>query len=582
MPEACSLPRLECDTRGRREGGMQNHGKSAEIGMSHNGRAMQTASDMIIRFEGFELDLRRGCLRAGDREIELRPKSFEVLRYLVENAGRLVPKDELSKTIWPNVIVADESLSRCISDVRVALNDTEQRIIKTLPRRGYLLAVPVWLADLDSPPAATAKRSGSDSDAAEAPVETTMSAGAPLFSLVVLPFTSLSGDLAQNYLADVITEGLTTCLSRIRGAFVIARSTASTYRGKVADARRIGRELGVRYVLEGSEQHSGSRVRVSTQLIDVETGAHLWADRFDVDQTDLFQMQDEIVMRLARALQIELAAVETARISLTHPGSACAEELALNGEAIFLRYGPTREESEAAFDLCERAVGIDPNNVLALSILAERHAVRLTTMQSTDREADIRSGEDLASRALVNGPNSYHAHHAMARMLVAQKRAEEAMIEAERSLRLNPSFIPAYLPLCQANLMLGLPEKTIDYAHRAIRLSPPDPYLYVFYAQEALACIMLQQDDRAVACLRQAVANNPRFPAAVAYLTAALALTGQEAEARETLKQYLSLRGTKARTIAPWRAMAYSDNPVYLAFRERIHEGLRKAGLPEQ
>lgn len=543
---------------------------------------MQTARDKTFRFERYELDLRRGCVRADDREIELRPKSFEVLCYLVENAGRLIAKDELIKAIWPNVIVADEALSRCVSDVRAALDDAEQRIIKTLPRRGYRFAVPVSLAASGGPSAGMIKRTSADRDTAAIPVETTTRTVAPPLSLVVLPFTSLSGDPARNCLADIITEGLTTCLSRVRGALVIARSTASTYKGKVADAKQIGRELGVRYVLEGSEQHSGSRARVSAQLIDVETGVHLWADRFDADEADLLQMQDDIVTRLARALQIELAAVEAAHSSRAYPASASAEDCALHGEAIFLRYGPSREESEAAFDLCERALQVDPNNVRALSILAERHATRLTTMQSIDREADILRGEELASRALVVDPNSYQAHHAKARILVAQKRAEEAMIEAERSLRLNPSFIPAYLPLCQANLMLGLPGKTIECAHRAMRLSPPDPYLYVFSAQEGLACIMLRQDDRAVACLRRAVANNPRFPAPVAYLAAALALTGQDAEARETLRQYLSLRGAKATTIAPWRAMAYSDNPVYLSFRERIHEGLRRAGMPEE
>src|SRR5262249_18469595 len=157
---------------------------------------------------------------------------------------------------------------------------------------------------------------------------------------------------------------------------------ALTFKGKAVDVRRFGRELGVRYVLEGSEQHSGSRVRVSAQLIDVETGAHLWADRFDADRADLLQMQDDIVTRLARALQIELAAVEAAR---THPGGSNAEDLALHGEAIFLRYGPSRVELDAAYELCERALEIDPNNVRALSILAERYATRLTGMQSTDR-----------------------------------------------------------------------------------------------------------------------------------------------------------------------------------------------------
>jgi TolB-like protein/Tfp pilus assembly protein PilF len=465
----------------------------------------------------------------------------------------------------------------------MALEDGQQRIIKTLPRRGYLFAAPVSLTTRESPPGGTSRTSsGVIDDETTAIRARTATQAAPRFSLVVLPFANLSGDPAQGYLADVITEGLTTYLSRIRDAFVIARSTASIYKGKAVDVRQIGQALGVRYVLEGSEQHTNARVRVSAQLIDVDTGAHLWADQFDADRADLLQMQDDIVTRLARALQIELAAVEAARIPWMHQSNPTAEDLALRGEAIFLRYGPSRDELDEAFDLCERALDIDPSNVRALSILAERYATRLTGMQSTDREADVRCADEFASRALAADPNSYHAHHAKARSLVAQKRAEEALIEAERSLRLNPSFIPTYLDFCQANLALGLPEKTIEYADRAMRLSPPDPYLYVFYAQEGLAQIMLRRDDRAVACLRRAVANNPRFPSPVAYLAAALALTGQEAQARETLKQYLALPGAKTRTIAGWRAMAYSDNPIYLEFRDRIHEGLRKAGMHEE
>jgi len=540
------------------------------------------ASQRTFCFEGYTLDLRRGCLRAGDREIELRPKSFEVLCYLVENAGRLVSKTELIKAIWPNVAVSDESLARCVSDIRLALEDSEQRIIKTLPRRGYLFAAPVLPAGEGMPVEIDRASAAMDDDAGAIPANTGIRKPAPRFSLVVLPFANLSGDPAQDYLADLITEGLTTNLSRIRDAFVIARSTALTYKGKAVDVRQIGRELGVRYVLEGSEQHNGTRVRVGAQLIDVETGAYLWADRFDSDRIDLLQMQDDIVTRLTRALQIELAAVEAARTPALHPSNPNAEDFALQGEAIFLRYGPSREELDTAFNLCERALEIDPNNVRALSILAERYATRLTGMQSTNREADLRLADEFASRALAADPNSYHAHHAKARSLIAQKRAEEAIIEAERSLRLNPSFIPTYLDFCQANLALGLPEKTIEYADRAMRLSPPDPYLYVFYAQEGLAHIMLRRDDRAVACLRQAVANNPRFPSPVAYLAAALALIGLGSQAKEALKQYLSLSGARTRTIAGWKAMAYSDNPIYLAFRERIHNGLRRAGMPEE
>jgi tetratricopeptide (TPR) repeat protein len=338
----------------------------------------------------------------------------------------------------------------------------------------------------------------------------------------------------------------------------------------------------VRYVLEGSEQRSGSLVRVSAQLIDVGTGAHLWAERFDADYIDLLQAQDEIVTRLARALQIELTALESAWTSLSTNEARSAEDLALAGEAIYLRYGPSRRESEVGFQLCERALALDPNNVRALGTLAERTTMRVTGMQSIDRDADVRRSDELVARALAVDPNSYHAHHAKARLLVAQKRAEEALIEAERSLRLNPGFIPSYLVLCQANLMLGLPTNTIEYARKVKRLNPPDPYLYVFHTQEGLAHIMLLEDDLAVDCLRQAVANNPEFPAASGYFVAALALAGKAAEAREQLARYLSLPDTRIKTVAGWRLMAYSEHPAYLALRERIYDGLQKAGMAVQ
>jgi adenylate cyclase len=542
---------------------------------------MQVASERAFCFGKFVLDLRRGCLRAAEREIELRPKSFGVLRYLVENAGRLVPKDEILKAVWPDVTVTDESLTRCVSDIRLALEDADQSIIKTMSRRGYVFAAPVSSVPPDDrSPAPIERTSAVGKYGAAAATAAGRLSGARL-SLVVLPFVNLSGDPTQDYLSDAITEGLTTYLSRIRGAFVIARSIAMSYKGKAIDVRQIGRELGVLYVLEGSEQHSGGRVRVSAQLIDAGTGAHLWAERFDADQADLLQMQDEIVTRLARALQIELAAIESVRISRSNSENQDAEDLALNGEAIYLRYGPSRRESQAGFELCERALTIDPSNVRALGILAERYTTRVTGMQSIDRDADIGRSDELASRALAADPNSYHAHHAKARVLVAQKRVDEALIEAERSLRLNPGFIPTYLVLCQASLMLGLPERAIEHANKVKRFSPPDPYLYVFHTQEGLAHIMLHQDALAVTCLRRAVANNPEFPAAAAYLVAALALSGNEAEAHAQLKTYLSLRDTTTRTIAGWRRMAYSDNPAYLAFRERVYAGLSKAGMPE-
>ena len=210
-----------------------------------------------------------------------------------------------------------------------------------------------------------------------------VSATTPRLSIVVLPFANLSGDPAQDYLADVLTEGLTTSLSRISGTFVIARSTAFTYKGKPVDVKQIGRDLGVRYVLEGSEQHSGNQVRVNAQLIDAETGAHLWADQFDADRADLLQMQDEIVTRLARAMQIQLVAVDAARVTRTRPGNLDAEDLALRCEAGMYNSPEGPQNSRLRSTFCDRALHIDNGNVFALTGMTMRHIIPVVEAQST-------------------------------------------------------------------------------------------------------------------------------------------------------------------------------------------------------
>jgi len=399
--------------------------------------------------------------------------------------------------------------------------------------------------------------------------------------MVVLPFANLSGDPAQDYLADVLTEELTTSLSRIRHSFVIARSTAFTYKGKAVDVKQIGRDLGVRYVLEGSQQQGGNRVRVSAQLIDAETGAHLWADQFDADRADLLEMQDEIVTRLSRALQVRLVEVDAARVARSHPGDLGAEDLAMRCEAVLVNSPVGGDEAERGYDLCERALQRDQTNVRALVNLSFKFINPVLDIQSPDREGDIRRADELVSRALAVDPNAYGAHHAKAEVLVTQKRFEEAIVEEERSLALNPSFVNAYSGLCIASSFLGRPQKAVEYADKAMRLSPRDPLLYAFYLEKGFALALLHQDDQAIEWLRRAVAAAPQWPLPQALLAAALAMTGHEAEAQETLKRFLSLGGTRARTIAQWKGQLSSDNPVFLAYAARVTEGLRKAGLPE-
>ena len=408
-----------------------------------------------------------------------------------------------------------------------------------------------------------------------------VSSPAPRLSMVVLPFANLSGNPTQDYLGDVITEELTTSLSRIRHSFVIARSTAFTFKGKDVDVKQIGRDLGVRYVLEGSQQQGGNRVRVSAQLIDAETGAHLWADQFDADRADLLEMQDEIVTRLSRALQVRLIEVDAARVARTRPGDLGAEDLAMRCEAVLVNAPAGSDEAEGGYDLCERALQRDERNVKALVNLSFKFLDRVLAIQSPDREADVRRADQLVSRALAIDPNAYAAHHAKAQVLVAQRRFEEAIVEAERSLALNPSFVNAYSDLSTASSFLGRPQKAVEYADKAMRLSPRDPLLYVFHLEKGFALSLLHQDDQAIEWLRRAVAAAPQWPLPQALLAAALAMTGHEAEARETLKRYLSLSRTRARTIAQWKGQMPSDNPVFLAYAARVTEGLRKAGLPE-
>jgi adenylate cyclase len=531
---------------------------------------MHTDRRHNVSFAGYTLDLRRGCLRAGRTERPLRPKSFALLCHLVENAGRLVTKDELLKAIWPRLTVTDDSLARCVSDVRRALSDEAHRIIRTVPRRGYLFDATVSFATSDVQ--ATAKVTA-----------VTIPRARPTRpSVAVLPFASRGADPDQSYLASIITDGLVTSLLRSCDARVIAGASTELCRDRPPDPRAIARKLGVRYVLTGSEQHQGTRVRIAAQLIDGETGVYIWADQFDAHRTDIFRMQGAIVTRLSRALRIELIAAEATCIARSNTKTPDADDLALRGEAIFLRYGVIREEVEEAYRLCEQALEIDAENVRALAMLSEKFATRVTSIQSTDYDTDIQRADELISLALAIDPRSHHAHYAKARVLIAQKRPEEAMVEVGHSLSLDPTFTPAYLGLCQASLYLGRPRECIAHAERAIGcLNPLDPYVAIFHAHKAYGYFMLHDDLRAAAHLRQALANNPAFPTATAWLAAVLGLTEHRQQARTVLQRYISLRGTRTHTIAQWKSVAGASNPIYSAFRERLYQGLRTAGMVE-
>jgi adenylate cyclase len=404
----------------------------------------------------------------------------------------------------------------------------------------------------------------------------------PRLSMVVLPFTNLSGDPAKDYLADVITEELTTALSRIKNAFVIARSTAFTFKGKPIDVKQIGKDLGVRYVLEGSVQPSDSKVRVTAQFIDAETGAHLWADQFDADRSNLLEMQDEIVVRLSRALLFQYVAVDIARVNRTRPGNLDAEDLA--GRCVAgLISGPAGWAT--APGLCDRALQIDPRNVLALSLSAYLIIIPVVLAQSDDPIAATRRADELASRALAIDPNFDYAHVVKAWVLMAQNRHEEAIVEGERALALNLSDVDAYMVIGVANNFLCRPDRAMEAIDKAIRLSPRDPGLGSFYEVKAEAYFVMHQDANTIEWIRRSTATVHQIidPYAALLLASASALSGQQVEAGEAIKTYLADGRTKSKTISQFQKqqLAMADNPKWLAYNERFAEGLRLAGMPE-
>jgi adenylate cyclase len=399
-------------------------------------------------------------------------------------------------------------------------------------------------------------------------------------SIVALPFANLSGDPAQDYLADALTDQLTTAIARLRDSFVIAHTTALTYKGKPVDAKTIGKELGVRYVLEGSVQPTGNQVRVNAQLIDAESGAHLWAEQFDSPRADLLQTQDEIITRLARSMYLQLPQVEAARLKRTPAANPDAEDLALQCQAAFLK-------NEANFlatyyRLCDQALAADPDNVRALTYLA------ITFLPSRGRSYDPGDtrADELVSKALALDPNYAPAHLVKAFVLQSQFRLDEAIAEDRRAFDLDPSLVDAYWHMGFVMRRVGEFQTSLELIDKALRLSPRDPFRALWYADKAGSHFALKQYDQAIEWARRAVEISPNNSIPYQYLIPALALTGQESQAHEALGHYLGTRGA-TRTVAGWKSNRATyvnehTDPRYVEYWDRLIEGMRKAGLQEE
>jgi adenylate cyclase len=552
----------------------------------HHGRIVKTTGDGLLVEFASVVDALRGAAEIqtamAERNAPLPAEKRIDLRVGIHQ-GDIVVEDSDIFGDGVNIAARLEGLAEpggiCISSrvqedvvgrVDLAFEDTGEQQLRNITRPVRIFAWrPQGMASL---PTANASSTTSTSP----PVI------APRLSIVVLPFANLSNDPEQQYFADGITEDLTTDLSRIAGMLgmlVISRNTAFTYRNQRVDTKQIGRELGVRYVLEGSVRRLGSQVRVNAQLIEAESDTHLWADRFDGKMSDLFALQDEVVSRIAIALNLELPWAAAARP--THNPDAV--DFILRGRAAG-RKTPSREQTAEAMSMYEHALALDPASLEAKGLIARNLGTRALNAWSGSTAADLRRAEGLIAEVLAASPLDPQAHYAKGLVLRVRGRPEEAIAEFETFLAFDRNSTNALYQLGWCKAMTGSIEEAIPLSERLIRLSPRDPQLSNWYWRLGWVHLLQSHLDEAILWLEKARSANPRFVLPYAYLASAYALKGeterasaQLAEARRwaTDDRYSSLARLKASEF-------FGVPKIRALFEATYFAGLRRAGMPEE
>ncbi|MHC2332826.1 winged helix-turn-helix domain-containing protein [Bradyrhizobium sp. USDA 4454] len=519
------------------------------------------------------VDLARELVLDGRGDIvPLRPQAWSVLRLLAQRVGRLVPKSEILDDVWPDCEVTEDSLVQAIGDIRQALGDAGRLALRTLPRRGYMLVV--HEEPIDNSVSSSVATSSSPDNIGEPSASSSISR----LSIVVLPFANIGGDPQQEYFVDGVTDSLTTDLSRIAGAIVIGRSTAFTFKGKAVDVREIGRELNVRYVLEGSVQRGGNRFRLNVQLTDTETGTQLWAERFDKAAADLLDMQDEIVSRLANELNAELIKAEARRAERSPRPDAM--DLYFQGRAI-LNTGITPAAMARARDFFVRALALDPDNIEAAVAAAHVDLAMGSAFMTDDGPAHFGAAESALNSVLLRAPNHARAHMLLGAVQIRTNRAAKGIAECRRALALDRNLADAHGFIGLGKHALERVEEVEGHIQEALRLSPRDARAFLWFMFVGMAKLTTSADLEALDWLRRSIEANPNHALSHFHLAGALAMMGELKEARSSAGAGLAL--DPSFTIRRYRISVFlSDNPAWLAKRERFYEGMRLAGVPEQ
>jgi TolB-like protein/tetratricopeptide (TPR) repeat protein len=514
-------------------------------------------------FEDYAFDPDRRELHRGADVVSIAPQVFDLLDYLIRNRERVVSKDDLINAVWNGRSVSDVALTTRLNVARTTIGDSgeEQRLIKTLPRKGFRFVgtvVEVQERECTAVP----------DNAVEPPNSALTLPDKP--SIAVLPFQNMSGDPNQDYFADGIVDEITTALSRFKSLFVIARNSSFTYKGKAVDIKQIGRELGVRYVLEGSVRKVAGKVRIIGQLIDAGTGVHLWADRFEGDLGDVFTLQDRMTESVVSAIEPKVFQTEI-DLATHRTNNANAYDLCLRATPHLHSF--TRGGSAEALRLVSRALESDPRYAFAATLAGSCHLQNVTQGWAADPKSEFAEGLRLLQLALSIDGNDHLALSMLGYAAGWSGDFDTAIEMVDRAVASNPNAAFAWGLRGWTYRVVGKPEEAIRSFERAVRLSPFDPLLFVRLTGMGVAFIGLGRFDEAVAAAKKALSQNRTFAAAYRCLTTALAHLGREAEAREAAARLLELEPDFR--ISEWvaRSGRRHDDQMFI-------DGLRKAGLP--
>ena len=524
---------------------------------------------MRYLFEDFVLDTDRRELHRGTEVVSIAPQVFDLLEYLIRSRECVVSKEDLIRAVWSGRIVSDAALTTRLNAVRAAIGDTgeEQRLIKTLPRKGFRFVGTVR---------ETGRLSGATSN--NAPTQSSK----PTFllpdkpSIAVLPFVNLSSDPEQDYFADGMAADIITALSRFKDLVVIAVGSSFTYKGRIVDVKQVGRELGVRYVLEGSVRKASNRVRITGQLVDTSTGVHLWANRFDGGVSDIFDLQDQVSENVVGAIApaVEIAEIERAKRKPTE--SLDAYTLYLRGSARQFQFA-SREANNEALGLFSSAIELDPDFAAAYARAAACYISAKSNSWTIITPNEIATVTKLAQRAVQLGKNDATtlAVSGYALVYVAHELEEGAAL-VDRALALNSNLAEAWSFGGWTKTWLGEPAVAIDRFARAMRLSPLDPRMMIMQSGIAYAHFMTGNYDEAASWAAMALQESPEYPPALRQAAASHAMAGRMEQAHKAMARL----GNSFHTAT----LESQERTGPISARRRLAryaEGLRCAGLPE-